>query len=556
MASQETDSKPTEGQRPGSLSSKQDLDLEETQVSVSKLGQDVDPTLESYAAIMATNKPDPLGPGYIRLYFLALTIFLCSTMSGFDSSLMGSINALPNYTTYFHLPASGNAATGIVFAIFQVGQMGGALFSWLIDWYGPIWHIWIGCIGVIVGTIITSLAKTLPTFIGGRFLLAFFATLTTTAAPVYLVELSPPAYRGTIAGSFNTFYYVGSIFATSAVYACHKYLADQGDLDWRIPLWLQLVCAGIVVLVIKFFPESPRYLILTDRHEEARQIIIKYHANGDANHPIVELEMKEMVQSVQGVPKASWKDLVDLRVLVESRASRYRIMLNMVFSWFSQFSGNNIISYYLPSMLQAVGVTDTNTKLVLNIIYSIIGWIFSTAGARLHDVIGRRKMLIGSTFGMSICLAFVAAGSAGKIEFNNDGAATLAVVFIFVFGAVFSGAITPMQPVYPAEVVSNRMRAKAMGVYKITSGAAGFLNTFVAPIALNNIGYWFYVFFSLFDIGEAAFIYFFFVETKGLTLEELDHIFEAENPRKASVEAKNKLLASQRDAEAAGKSVE
>ncbi|KAJ8133592.1 hypothetical protein O1611_g27 [Lasiodiplodia mahajangana] len=476
---------------------------------------DVDSGLETYAAIMATNKPDMRGPGYIKLYLLAGTIFLCSTMSGFDSSLMGSINALPNYTEYFGLPATGNASTGIVFAIFQVGQIGGALFVWLIDWYGRIWHIFFGCLGVIIGTIITGLATNLPMFIGGRFLLSFFATLTTTAAPLYLVEISPAAYRGTIAGTFNTFYYVGSILATSSVYGCHKYLADQGDLDWRIPIWLQAVCAGLVLLVVKFFPESPRYLILIDKHEEAREIITKYHTNGDPNHPLVDLQMKEMLQSVQGIPKATWKDLFDLRVLVETRSSRYRLMLNMVFSWFSQFSGNNIISYYLPVMLDAIGVKDTNTKL----------------------------MLLGSTCGMAICLALVAAGSAGKIEYNNNAAATLSIVFIFVFGAVFSGAFTPMQPVYPAEVVSNRMRAKAMGAYKITSGAAGFLNTFVAPIALSSIGYWFYVFFVFWDTFEFSFIYFFFVETKGLTLEELDVIFEADNPRKASVAAKKRLQA-------------
>lgn len=251
--------------------------------------------------------------------------------------------------------------------------------------------------------------------------------------------------------------------------------------------------------------------------------------------------MKEMIHSVQGIPKATWKDLFDLRVLVETRSSRYRLMLNMVFSWFAQFSGNNIISYYLPVMLDAIGVKDTDTKLILNIIYSAIGWIFATGGARLHDLVGRRKMLMGSTVGMAICLAFVAAGSAGKVEYNNNAAATLSIVFIFAFGATYSGAFTPMQPVYPAEVVSNRMRAKAMGAYKITAGAAGFLNTFVAPIALSSIGYWFYVFFVFWDTFEFAFIYFFFIETKGLTLEELDVIFEADNPRKASIEAKKKL---------------
>ncbi|KAI2642316.1 general substrate transporter [Xylaria nigripes] len=478
-----TEPTPAEGEQLESGSIQKSMSLED-HVHIS---DNVEPTMETYAAIMATNKPNPLGPGYIRLYLLSMTIFLCSTMSGFDSSLMGSINALPNYTEYFGLPTSGNAATGIVFAIFQIGQMTGALFAWLTDWYGRIWHIWIGCVGVIVGTIITSLAKDLPTFIGGRFVLSFFATLTTTAAPLYLVEMSPAVYRGTIAGSFNTFFYVGSIFATAAVYACHKYLADRGDLDWRIPLWLQLVCAGLVALVIMFFPESPRFLVLNDKHEQARQIIIKYHTNGDPNHPLVDLQMREMIQSVQGIPRSSWRDLVDLRVLVESRANRYRLMLNMVFSWFSQFSGNNVISYYLPTMLKAVGVTNTNTQLILNIIYSIIGWVFSTAGARLHDVVGRRVMLMGSTLGMAICLALVAGGSAGKIEYNNNGAATLSIVSIFAFGAIFSGAITPMQPVYPAEVVSNRMRAKAMGVYKITSGAAGFLNTFVAPIAMTHV---------------------------------------------------------------------
>lgn len=140
---------------------------------------------------------------------------------------MGSINALPNYTAYFNLPENGNASTGIVFAIFQVrgenlnlmplrtvlivlqvGQMSGALFIWMTDWYGRTWHIFFGCLGVCIGTVVTSLSTSLPMFIAGRFLLSFFATCAHTAAPLYLVELAPAAYRGTIAGMYNTFYNV------------------------------------------------------------------------------------------------------------------------------------------------------------------------------------------------------------------------------------------------------------------------------------------------------------------------------------------------------------
>lgn len=86
-------------------------------------------------------------------------------------------------------------------------------------------------------------------------------------------------------------------------------------------------------------------LIAQDRHEEAKAFFATYHANGDADHPLVTLQMAEALEALHGEPPATWKDLFDLRVLFESRASRYRIMLNMTFSWFGQFSGNK---YLLP----------------------------------------------------------------------------------------------------------------------------------------------------------------------------------------------------------------
>jgi MFS family permease len=128
-------------------------------------------------------------------------------MAGFDSSLMGSINVLENYTNYYNLPAKGTASTGIVFAIFQVGQMTASLFVWIADWRGRTQLIFIGALGVAIGTVVTATAPNLPTFIGGRFLLSFFATLACSASPLYLVEVAPPQYRGTLAGMYNTFYY-------------------------------------------------------------------------------------------------------------------------------------------------------------------------------------------------------------------------------------------------------------------------------------------------------------------------------------------------------------
>jgi MFS family permease len=123
---------------------------------------------------------------------------------------MGSINAVPSYTAYYNLPSEGNGSTGLVFAIFQIGQMVGAFFSWVADWHGRRWPIFIGCFGTCVGAIVTAVAPTIPAFIGGRFMLSFFSTVATVAAPIYLIEIAPPQHRGTVAGLYNTLYYLVS----------------------------------------------------------------------------------------------------------------------------------------------------------------------------------------------------------------------------------------------------------------------------------------------------------------------------------------------------------
>lgn len=141
-------------------------------------------------------------------------------------------------------------------------------------------------------------------------------------------------------------------------------------------------------------------------------------------------------------------------------------------------------------MVDQVGITDPSTQILLNGIYALTGWIAATVGAFCHDRFGRRTMFMASTCGMAICLAIVAGGSAGYVNAGSVPASDAGIAFIFVFGVVFAVAFTSMQPIYPAEVMTNDMRAKGMFLMQWTSGAAGFLNTFVAPIALKNIGYW------------------------------------------------------------------
>ena len=241
-----------------------------------------------------------------------------------------------------------------------------------------------------------------------------------------------------------------------------------------------------------------------------------------------------MEEAIRTEGMTSWSTIFDLRDMVKTRNRRYRLMLNVAFSWFGQFSGNNVISYYLPTLVKYVGITDTSTKLLLNIVYAITGWIFAVMGAFLHDRVGRRKMFLYATAGMIICLSITAGTAAGYVKTGSKESSSASIAFIYIFGCVFAVGYTAMQPIYPGEVMTNDMRAKGMAIFQLTAGTAGFVNTFAAPIALNNIGYWFYVFFVFWDCFEFIFIYLFFVETRGRTLEELDEVFEERNPRKAS----------------------
>jgi hypothetical protein len=81
-------------------------------------------------------------------------------------------------------------------------------------------------------------------------------------------------------------------------------------------------------------------LVAQDRHEEARSIFVRYHVNGEEDHPLVDLQMKEMIGNIAPQDSGAKSDLFDLSMLVESRSARYRLMLNVAFSWFGQFSGN------------------------------------------------------------------------------------------------------------------------------------------------------------------------------------------------------------------------
>ncbi|KAK3613037.1 hypothetical protein LTR56_028103, partial [Elasticomyces elasticus] len=148
-------------------------------------------------------KPSIWSKSMLQLYAIMAVGYLVSTLNGYDSSLMGAINAMKSYQSTFGLSGDGSS-TGIIFIIYNCGQIAAFPFcGFLADGYGRRICIFVGCALVLVGTAVQTTAHTIEQFIGGRFVLGFGASIASAAGPAYTVELAHPSYRGTMAGMYN-----------------------------------------------------------------------------------------------------------------------------------------------------------------------------------------------------------------------------------------------------------------------------------------------------------------------------------------------------------------
>jgi hypothetical protein len=327
---------------------------------------------------------------------------------------------------------------------------------------------------------------------------------------------------------YNTLWFSGAILAAGAA---RGGLNTGGDYSWRLIIWLQALFSGLIILFCMFLPESPRWLYVHNKKDAAKAVLTKYHGNGNPDSAWVALQLFEYEQllNMNGADKRWW----DYSALFRSRAAVYRLSCNLAITIFGQWAGNAVLSYFLGSVLDTAGYTGTIAQANITLINNCQQFAWAILGAFLVDKVGRRPLLVFSFtactvvwLGMTVASARFAASqtgvdSDGNAIYSNPAASKASLAMVFIFGAVYSVGITPLQALFPVEVLSFEQRAKGMAFSSFATNAAGLLNQFAWPVSMKNIGWKTYIIFTIWDLIQAVLVYFYIPETKGRTVSTI-----------------------------------
>ncbi|KAK9453360.1 general substrate transporter [Dipodascopsis uninucleata] len=451
---------------------------------------------------------------------LFLSLFF-SSANGYDGSMMNGLQSLEQWQYFMKHPTG--KYLGFINAINAAGSLMGLGFAGSIaDRYGRKLPLLISITIVTLGAFVGALAYSPEVFIASRFIVGFGASFA-VGAPLLISELSYPTHRGRLTSMYNSFYFTGSLVAAWLTF----FTRDLNALSWRIPTVFQAGLPLLALFCAYLIPESPRWLISKGQLSQARQILVKYHAGGEEDSKLVEFEMDEISRIIaldQTIAKTtSWSNLWS------TKGNRHRLLITVTLGIFAQWSGNGIVSYYLAIVLASAGIESQTEQTLINGALQIWNLIFAVGASILVDRIGRRTLFLWSASGMMVSYAAITA-LAGVFANTSNRAVGLGMIpVLFVYYSHYDIAFSPLVVSYPAEIWTFVNRSKGLVTVNASTHLALLLNLFINPIALDKMGWKYYMVY----VGILAVVLFtcytFYPETRGHTLEEMAIIFDGED---------------------------
>ena len=354
-------------------------------------------------------------------------------------------------------------------AILYVVSAVGCAFAW--NWSALVFFRFIGGLGI-----------------GGSSVLG----------PMYIAEIAPAKWRGRLVGVFQFNVVFGILLAYFSNYLIGT--MGFGDAEWRWKLGVSGIPAALFLLMLFGIPESPRWLVKKGRTNEAGDVL---RLTGEEN---ADQELKEIVESI-GAEHVTSDALF---------TSKYRvpIFLAVTIGMFNQLSGINAILYYLNSIFAYAGFSKVSGDLQ-SVAVGATNLLFTMIAMSVIDKLGRKTLLLVGSIGTCLSLAGVAA------IFLTNRHQELLVWMLIGFIAFFAFSQGAVIWVYLSEVFPNRVRAKGQSLGSFSHWIMNALISWTFPLMAASSGGYPFAFFSAMMVVQFFVVFFFYPETKGISLEEM-----------------------------------
>ncbi len=335
-------------------------------------------------------------------------------------------------------------------------------------------------------------------FISFRFIGGIAVGASSVVGPMYISEVAPPQIRGRLAGSFQLMI-VGGIFIA---YITNFLFADFGETSWRWMLGIMIIPAALFAILLRFIPESPRWLVLNNRDEEAK-LIFEKTGEPDA----IDVIREEHLLSKGGVKEKLFTAKFRKPIL-------YAVLLAM----FNQLSGINAILYYAPRIFEMAGFDKADAYLQ-PVYIGGANLLFTLIAMTVIDKFGRKTLLLVGCTGLVVFLALTANA------FSGDGHLGKNVLFYLLgYIAFFAFSQGAVLWVFISEIFPNSVRSQGGSLGSFTHWIMAAIISWSFPVIVEgskNGGFYSFVFYAVMMVVAFIFIWRIMPETKGRSLEQI-----------------------------------
>lgn len=334
-------------------------------------------------------------------------------------------------------------------------------------------------------------------FVLFRFSAGVAVGASSVVGPMYISEISPAKLRGRLAGSFQLNIVAGIFIA----YLTNFLFVGMGDDSWRWMLGIMVVPAALFWILLRTIPESPRWLILNNREEEAIPVM----------HRLQEPDVPGAIKAIRESVSSHQERLFQSRYF---KPILYAVLLAM----FNQLSGINAILYYAPRIFELAGLEKAQAYLQ-PVYIGAANLLFTLLAMTVIDKFGRKTLMLIGSIGTIVFLGLTA--YAFRDPANLGGNVLIYLIGYIAFFAFSQGAVIW---VFISEIFPNSVRSQGGALGSFTHWIMAAIISWTFPIIVESSergGYYSFLFYSGMMLLQLLFIWKMMPETKGRSLEEI-----------------------------------